>query len=231
MKLQKKAVVIHSGGMDSSICLALAIRTFSVENVLSLSFIYDQRHSSELEQAKKICQSWNVDHIILSIPCLKEITTNALTDTSLPIQCGNGEAPNTLVVGRNGLMAQLGAIHAHELGAHCIYMGIIGVEGNHSGYRDCSRAYMDLKQTLLRLDLDDHLFTIETPLVDMSKKKTLELAQEMGVLEFLLNETITCYEGLEKLGCQKCPACILRNEGIRQFSAENPSFKLPYPVT
>jgi len=228
--LKKQAIVIHSGGMDSSICLALAIKKFSVENVLSLSFTYEQRHSSELEQAKKICQAWGVDHVILAISCLKQITTNALTHKSIEITHVKGSPPNTLVMGRNGLMARLGGIHAQELGAQCIYMGIINVEGSHSGYRDCSRAYMDLMQKILRLDFDNENFTIETPLVAMSKKETMELALELGVLEYLLEESITCYEGIPHQGCQKCPACVLRNEGIRQFLAENPSFSMSYTV-
>lgn len=228
--LKKQTIVIHSGGMDSSICLALAIKKFSVENVLSLSFTYEQRHSTELEQAKKICRTWGVDHVILAIPCLKQITTNALTHNSIEISHEAGSPPNTLVMGRNGLMARLGAIHAQELEAESIYMGIINVEGSHSGYRDCSRAYMDLMQTILRIDLDNENFLIETPLVAMSKKETLMLAHELKVLDFLLEETITCYEGFPRQGCQKCPACRLRNEGIRQFLAENPSFTMKYAV-
>jgi 7-cyano-7-deazaguanine synthase len=219
--MKKKAVVIHSGGMDSSICLALALEAFRQENVLSLSFSYHQRHAPELVQAAKICQSWGVDHTILQIDCLHQITENALTNHTLPIKHLKGEAPNTLVVGRNGLMARLGAIHAHSLGANCVYMGVIEVDGSNAGYRDCSRAYMDLMQQILRLDLDDPSFEIRTPLVKMSKKQTLEEAARLKVLDFLLEETVTCYEGIPKKGCQKCPACLLRNEGIRQYFEEH----------
>lgn len=215
--MKKEAIVVHSGGMDSSICLALAIREFGAGNVLSLSFSYNQRHSNELVQAAKICRTWNVDHRILSIDCLTEITSNALTDSSQSIIHHQDSPPNTLVVGRNGLMARLGAIHAHHLGAHCIYMGVIEVEGSHSGYRDCSRHYMDLLQHILRIDLDDPSFSIRTPLVHLSKKETLELAQQLGHLEFLWEETVTCYNGLRREGCRTCPSCLLRNEGMRQF--------------
>ncbi len=220
--MKKKAVVIHSGGMDSSICLALAIKGFGAENVLSVSFSYSQRHSVELQQAAKICKQWKVDHVTLSINCLKEITTNALMDETQAIEHLPEEAPNTLVVGRNGLMARLGAIHAHHLGAHCIYMGIIEVEEANSGYRDCSRHYMDLMQEILRIDLDDVSFEIRTPLVKMTKKQTMELAYKEGILDYLLEETVSCYEGVRGWGCKTCPACKLRNEGIRQFIAEHP---------
>lgn len=226
--MKKKTVVIHSGGMDSSICLALAFREYSNKDVLSLSFSYNQRHSPELLQAKKICQDWNVDHVVLDIHCLKEITTNSLVDLKIAIEHIPGQAPNTLVVGRNGLMARLGAIHANHLGAHSIYMGVIGVEGSHSGYRDCSRMYMDLKQEILRLDFQDPSFEIRTPLVHLSKKDTMILASELGILPYLLKETITCYEGVREKGCELCPACKLRNEGIRQFLRDNPNFQMPY---
>lgn len=215
--MKKKALVIHSGGMDSSLCLALAVREFGCEDVLSLSFQYDQRHSTELEQAAFICRTWGVDHVVLSIDCLKKITTNALINKEIPIQHREGGAPNTLVVGRNGLMARLGAIHAHSLGAQIIYMGIIGVDGNFSGYRDCSRAYMDLVEQTLRIDLDDPQFTIRTPLVAMTKAETMALGDRLGVLDFLLENTVSCYEGLRKEGCGKCPACKLRSQGMREY--------------
>ncbi len=226
--LNKKAVVVHSGGMDSSLCLALAIEQFGASNVLSLSFTYGQRHSNELDQAKKICDHWKVDHHILNIDCLSKITSSALTDSSKKIEHKKNETPNTLVVGRNGLMARIAAIHANELGANCIYMGVIEVEEANSGYRDCSRKYMDVIQAALRVDFANDLFEIKTPLVYMTKKQTMELGYQMGELQYLLENTITCYEGLIGVGCQKCPACMLRNEGIREFMKTNDDFLFSY---
>ncbi len=209
--MSKKALVVHSGGMDSSICLALAIKEFGAPNILSLSFSYNQRHSSELVQAEKISRHFGVDHTIIPIDCLQKITENALTDHTQKI-----DSSTTLVVGRNGLMARLAAIYAHHLQASFIYMGVIEVEN--SGYRDCSREYMDMMECILRLDLDDPSFEIRTPLVKMTKCETLQVAQELGVLEYLLEETVTCYEGLRGRGCEKCPACELRNAGIKEFN-------------
>jgi 7-cyano-7-deazaguanine synthase len=226
----KKAVVIHSGGMDSSLCLALAIQEFGAKNVLSLSFHYNQRHTPELEQAAKICKDWNVDHVVLNIDCLQEITSSALMDQTISIQHVQGQTPNTLVVGRNGLMAHVGGIHANHLGAHCLYMGVMELEGSNSGYRDCSRSYMDLQEQILRIDLDDPYFEIRTPLVRMTKKETLELAYQLGILEYLLTHTITCYEGIPQKGCQTCPACLLRNRGLAEFALSHPAVSLPYSV-
>jgi 7-cyano-7-deazaguanine synthase len=226
--MKKKAIVVHSGGMDSSICLAAAVKEFGATNVLSLSFSYSQRHSVELERAKKIATQLAVDNIVIDINCLGEITQNALIGNTLPIVHTEGREPNTLVVGRNGLMARLAAIHADHLGAKCIYMGVIEVEAANSGYRDCSRKYMDMMQEILRLDLNNDSFELRTPISKMTKFETMKFANELGVLEFFLENTITCYQGVEKFGCGKCPACKLRNDGIKEFIQAYPSFDFSY---
>ena len=208
-----KAVVIHSGGMDSSICLALAIGEYGKDHVLSLSFSYGQRHQSELAAAKKIADNWGVAHEVIPLDFYRRLTRNALIDDTQAIARGN-----TLVVGRNGLLARLGAIFAHSHGAQVIYMGVMGLEEANSGYRDCTREYMDLQEKILRIDLDDPEFEIRTPLVAMTKVQTLAVAEDLGVLQQLLDWTITCYEGFSGKGCGVCPACMLRNEGVRQHS-------------
>ncbi len=226
--MKKKAVVVHSGGMDSSLCLALAVKEFGEKNVLSLSFSYNQRHSLELTRAAEISKHFSVDHVELDLSCLSLITESALIGNSKKIEHNSGGAPNTLVVGRNGLMARLASIHAHSLGAKCIYMGVMELEEANSGYRDCSRTYMDIIQTALRLDFNDPTFEIRTPIVKMNKKETMELGHKLGVLDYLLETTVTCYEGIEKEGCLKCPACKLRNNGLKIFSLEHPELKYSY---
>lgn len=226
--MKKKAVVVHSGGMDSSLCLALAVKEFGAENVLSLSFTYNQRHKIELRCARTISDHFKVDHVELNLDCLSQITESALIGNSQAIEHKEGETPNTIVVGRNGLMARLAAIHAHSLGANCIYMGVMELEAANSGYRDCSRAYMDVVQEALRMDFANPTFEIRTPLVMMNKKESMELGFNLRVLGFLLESTVTCYEGIEKAGCMKCPACKLRNSGLKIFSLEHPEFKYSY---
>lgn len=235
----KQAVVVHSGGMDSSICLALALQCYGADNVVSLSFSYGQRHSTELGCAEKICRCWGVDHVVHEIGVLAGLTANALICSDLPIEHPEGEPPNTLVLGRNGLMARLAAIYAHSRGASCIYMGVMEAEGANSGYRDCSRAYMDLKQQILRIDLGDEAFEIRTPLVSMDKCSSLELAQQLGVLEFLWDNTVSCYQGIAREGCRHCPACLLRNEGLARYNrilnlypaSCNPVILFPHKIT
>lgn len=116
--MRKKAIVIHSGGMDSSLCLHQAILDHGVDEVLSITFRYGQRHSTELEAAIEINKEWGVDHIFLDIECLGEITQNSLTRHDMEISHDAGKAPNSLVLGRNGLMVRLAAIHGESLGAH-----------------------------------------------------------------------------------------------------------------
>lgn len=227
-KLSKKAIVIHSGGMDSSLCLALAKEQLGAENILSMSFTYGQRHSAELEAAKKICQDWGIDHKVVNLDCLQEITSNALTDKAINIEHKTGEAPNTLVMGRNGLMARVAGIHAEHIGANEVYMGIIEVDGSNSGYRDCSRKYMDIIQAGLRFDIGSNSFEIKTPIVYMTKKQTMELGYQMGILHYLLDTTVTCYEGIAGYGCGECPACKLRNQGIKEFLVDHSDFTFSY---
>ncbi|MFP5459394.1 MAG: 7-cyano-7-deazaguanine synthase QueC [Bacteriovoracia bacterium] len=227
MALKKKAIVVHSGGMDSSLCLALAVKEFGASNVLALSFDYHQRHSIELTRAKMIAAHFGVDHAVLSITALHEITENSLT-RDVPITHAAGSAPNTLVAGRNGLMARLAGIHAHTLGAKCIYLGVMELEAANSGYRDCSRAYMDLIQEALRMDFADPTFEIRTPLVSLTKLQTMELGFGLGVLEYLLETTVTCYEGKPHEGCGVCPACKLRNDGVRAFVKAQPGVEFSW---
>ncbi len=226
--MKKKAVVVHSGGMDSSLCLALAVKEFGANQVLSLSFTYNQRHSTELTRAIEISKYFQVHHVELDLSCLSKITESALIGRDKKIEHKQGEAPNTLVVGRNGLMARIAGIHAQSLGAQCIYLGVMELESANSGYRDCSRGYMDLIQQALRIDFADQAFEIRTPLISMTKNETMELGYKLGVLEYLVETSISCYEGLDKEGCLKCPACKLRNEGLQIFSLEHPDFKFSY---
>ena len=226
--MKKQTVVVHSGGMDSSLCLAIAAKSFGAHNVLSLSFTYNQRHSIELDRASEISSFFKVDHTEIDLSCLSKITESALIGNKQDIEHKSGEAPNTLVVGRNGLMARLASIHAQSLGAQSIFMGVMELEEANSGYRDCSRAYFDIIQSALRIDFADPKFEIKTPLVKLNKKESMEMGLELGVIEYLLEKTITCYEGIEKEGCLKCPACKLRNNGLKIFSLEYPEVKYSY---
>jgi 7-cyano-7-deazaguanine synthase len=225
-----KALVLHSGGMDSSICLLLACKKYGADQVVSVGFRYAQRHASELEAARYIANTYNVQRVEIEVPVLLGWETSSLVNKQLAITKSdeslvsdverlvtNPSMPNSFVPGRNGLFLMMAAPFAKSIGATCMYLGILEQEGANSGYPDCSRVYVDLVQKVIRADLQDETFDIETPLVSMSKRETLFLAKSLGELSFLLEHTVTCYEGIPKDGCQKCPACILRNKGITEF--------------
>lgn len=194
--------------MDSSICLKLAEERFGSNQVLSLTFSYGQRHKSEIEAAKTIASAFSIENHLIEIPYLSAITSNSLTDSSLPIE-------ESLVVGRNGLFARLAAIYAHKLGASSIYLGILELEN--SSYRDCSRDYMNKMEEILRIDLNNPDFEIVTPLVFLTKLETLKLAEKLGILPLLLKESVTCYEGKKGEGCKVCPSCVMRNKALDAY--------------
>jgi 7-cyano-7-deazaguanine synthase len=99
-------------------------------------------------------------------------------------------------------------------------LGIIEEDASFTGYRDCTRHYMDMKQEILRLDLADPAFEIRTPLVHLTKVETLQLSKRLGILDFLLKETISCYRGIAKTGCGDCPSCHIRNNALNLLNRE-----------
>lgn len=226
----KHAIVVLSGGMDSAICLALCIKNFGAKHTSAITFDYGQRHQSEKESAKIIAKYFGVDQITVELPFFSQLTTNALLDHDRSLNEFQEEfaLPNTLVIGRNGLFARVGAIYAHNVKASHLYLGVLGLEAANSGYLDCSRNYFDLMEQVLRIDLGTENFWIHTPLVDMTKKQTLELAYDLGSLKFILENSITCYDGIKDFGCGKCAACNLRNAGISEYLKSNPSFHFSY---
>ncbi len=210
--------MIFSGGMDSSICLALAKKKFGASKVLALTYMYGQRHQIEVKQSKKIAKYLGVDHKIMKLDFLGKVGVNALTNKKMKIKSGmHGSAPNTMVMGRNGLFAMVGSMVANEVGATSLWMGVMGLEGANSGYRDCSLVYIKLIENIIRIDIGNLRFNIYTPLINMTKKETMGVADKLGVLPYLLDHTVSCYEGIMKKGCGKCPACKLRNAGIKEY--------------
>jgi 7-cyano-7-deazaguanine synthase len=220
-----KTVVILSGGMDSAICLALAVKKFGAPSVIAITFDYGQRHRVELKQAKIITKFFKVMHKIVKINIFKQISTSSLLNKNLKIKRNKKGTPNSMVTGRNGLFAATGAMIAHEVGANSLWMGVMGLEAANSGYPDCSPHYMKLVEKIIRLDLQNPRFKVYTPLINETKKSSMTMANRLGVLNFLWHNTISCYEGKMGRGCEKCPACKLRNEGMDSFLSSS-NFKL-----
>lgn len=211
---KKIAVVVFSGGQDSTTCLLKALKEY--DEVHTISFFYGQNHWEELEKAKKICNDFNVSHKLVQVtPIFECLSGCALTHPEMDIKKGE-KYPNTFVDGRNHIFLSIAAIYAKQLGAHDIITGCC--ETDFSGYPDCRRVFIDSLQQTLSLAMD-YQFNIVTPLMYLNKKQTWALADELGYLDYVYNNTHTCYNGVEG-GCHECPACKLREQGYKEYMQE-----------
>ena len=212
-----KAVVVLSGGQDSATCLALALRKHGAENVAAITFAYGQRHAIETKFARRLAKRFGITaHKIVRLDFYKTLTNNSLLDPTMKIsQCkAVATPPNTVVEGRNAIFLQLAAVWAKTLGAAEIYTGVS--EADFSGYPDCRSAFIRAEEKAIRLALD-YPVRIVTPFMHMTKAEEWALAAKLGIFEVIRNETVTCYNGIPGDGCGKCPACKLRNRGLREY--------------
>jgi 7-cyano-7-deazaguanine synthase len=219
--MMSKALVIFSGGQDSTTCLYWAREKF--ESVHALTFDYGQRHSLELTSAAKIAQMAGVSHEVLSLghifAGLSPLTNNAFavehyeSADALP----DGLA-NTFVPGRNILFLSLAANRAYVLGADTVVIGV--AQQDYGGYPDCRLDFIERMQAAIGSGLDTP-FKITAPLMHMTKKETVELAATLpGCLEALAHST-TCYNG-DCPPCGSCNSCLLRAKGFAQAGVEDP---------
>lgn len=213
------AVVVFSGGQDSTTCLGWAIEKFN--RVVALSFNYGQKHSIELQQATKIAKDLGVEHYVMDVSLLNQLAPNALTRTDIEVVNGkdvkDGEEPNTVVRGRNGLFLWLASIYASTHGIENVVTGVTATD--YSGYIDCRNSFILSLNASINLGLDEKI-VLHTPLMWLDKTETWELSQECGVLETVIKDSHTCYQGdrTSLLGCGECPACHLRNRSLHKFA-------------
>jgi len=213
--LNRKAVVVFSGGQDSTTCLVWALKTF--EEVQAVTFHYQQRHAREVEVAARIARDFQVEYHILDLGLLNQLAPNALTRPEMEIRAGEGgDLPNTFVDGRNLLFLSFAAIFAKQRGYHHLVTGVS--QTDFSGYPDCRDVFVKSLNVTLSLAMD-YPFVIHTPLMWLSKQDTWKLADELGVFDYIRDKTLTCYNGIIGSGCGTCPACQLRNRGLREYLA------------
>ncbi|SUC10197.1 7-cyano-7-deazaguanine synthase [Pasteurella canis] len=208
----RKAVVIFSGGQDSTTCLIQAIQEYGVENVETITFQYGQRHTIELEKAQWIAQDLGIKQTLIDTSVIKAITQNALMDDNAKIE-QQGHTPNTFVDGRNALFLLYAAIYAKGQGIQDIITGVC--ETDFSGYPDCRDIFIKSMNVTLNLAMD-YQFNLKTPLMYLTKTQTWQLADELGALDYIRQHTHTCYIGVEQ-GCGECPSCILREKGLQEY--------------
>ena len=212
---QNKAIVVFSGGQDSTTCLFYAKKHF--KDVTLVTFNYGQRHDTEIEVAKKIAQEQNVEHHILDMSLLSQLTPNALTQHDLKIEDTEDDIPNTFVPARNLLFLSFAGALAYQIKAKHIITGVC--ETDFSGYPDCRDSFIKSMNVTLNLSMDRD-FVIHTPLMWLDKAQTWELADDLGVLNYIRENTLTCYNGIIGDGCGECPACQLRSRGLEKYLAK-----------
>jgi len=209
-----KALVVFSGGQDSTTCLFWALKEFDL--VEAVCYDYGQRHRIELEAARAIAEKANVPFTLLQMDLLKQITHNSLTNAEMDVDevKPDKQPPNTLVEGRNMLFLTYAAILAKGKDIPNLVTGV--GQADYSGYPDCRDEFIRSLNQTLNLSMD-YPFTIHTPLMWKTKQDIWALSDELGVFDLVRTKTVTCYNGIIGAGCGHCPACQLRKNGLEAY--------------
>ncbi|GMA64812.1 7-cyano-7-deazaguanine synthase QueC [Alicyclobacillus fastidiosus] len=217
----EKAVVILSGGLDSTTCMGLA-KEQGFE-LFPVTFDYGQRHNIELECATAVAKHYNVaDHRVVKLDFLRQIGGSALTDKDIEVpQDGvTDEIPVTYVPGRNLLFLSMAASYAEVIGASAIYIGVNALD--YSGYPDCRPEFIEaVQETIARgtkAGVEGRPIRIETPLLHWTKAEIIRHGMEIGVPYQL---TTSCYMG-EAVACGECDSCRLRLKGFAEAGYRDP---------
>jgi 7-cyano-7-deazaguanine synthase len=230
----RNALVMFSGGQDSTTCLAWALERF--DHVETVGFSYGQRHAAELDARPRIIERLRTDfprwrnrlgddhHLSLNV--LAEIGGSALTD-EIAIEMGENGLPTTFVPGRNLMFLTASASLGYRLGIADLVGGMCGTD--YSGYPDCRDGTMKAMQHALELGFARN-FAVHTPLMFIDKAGIWALAEQLGeekLISVIVEETVTCYRGISRLdpkhrhdwgyGCNDCPACALRASGYARY--------------
>lgn len=214
-----KAVVVFSGGQDSTTCLIQAQQQY--QQVHCITFDYAQRHQQEIAVAKKLTRRLAVTaHKIMDVRLLNELAISSLTRDNIPVPAFEPQTnglPSTFVPGRNILFMTLAAIYAYQVGADSVITGVC--ETDFSGYPDCRDEFIRSLNQAVTLGMARDI-RFETPLMWLNKAETWALADYWQHLDLVQNETLTCYNGIQGDGCGNCAACHLRLNGLQSYLAD-----------
>jgi 7-cyano-7-deazaguanine synthase len=211
----KKAVVVFSGGQDSTTCLVQALKEY--DEVHAITFDYGQRHKLEIEVAQALTEKLGIKaHKVMDVGLLNELAISSLTRDDIPVshELQENGLPNSFVPGRNILFLTLAGIYAYQIGGSAVITGVC--ETDFSGYPDCRNDFIRAMNSALVQGMDREL-EIVTPLMWLDKAETWALADRYDALELVRNETLTCYNGIIGDGCGDCPACELRANGLNHY--------------
>ena len=213
----KCAVVVFSGGQDSTTCLIQALKHY--DEVHCITFDYGQRHRVEIDVAQKLSKNLGATaHKILDVNLLNELAISSLTRDNIPVpnfkESESSELPSTFVPGRNILFLTLAAIYAYQVNAEAVITGVC--ETDFSGYPDCRDEFVKSLNHAVDLGLAKNI-RFETPLMWLDKAQTWALADFYGHLQTIREQTLTCYNGIQGDGCGECAACHLRSKGLNYY--------------
>jgi 7-cyano-7-deazaguanine synthase len=231
--MKNKAIVVFSGGQDSTTCLYWALNRY--KEVEAITFQYGQKHSIEIEQSKKILEKTGVKQIIVNLDqSLVFLAESALTTNGDVNQINKYGLPSSFVPGRNGIFLYNAYVYALKTDADSLITGVC--QTDYSGYPDCRRDFIDNLLEVMNIGVfgkKDSDLTIETPLMYLNKAETFKLAKDENCLEEIIELSHTCYNGQRlyqhewgwssEKGTEDdpfCPACQLRARGWEEFKKQ-----------
>lgn len=188
-----KALVILSGGQDSTTCLLMAINKYKRENVYAISFVYNNKYRRDIECAKQICKELNIKHEIYDIGVLHKITKS-----------NNFE-------GRNLVLISLATIYASTNGINNVICGLAG----NSSHPDCSTEFFENLKNTIKIAIGNNI-NIEAPFIKLEKSEIWKMADQLGYLGFVEDKTFSCWNRQDK-HCKKCLSCKMRFEGLSRY--------------
>ncbi|MEJ4042888.1 7-cyano-7-deazaguanine synthase QueC [Erwinia sp. SLM-02] len=212
----KRAVVVFSGGQDSTTCLIQALQQY--DEVHCVTFDYGQRHRAEIDVAQQLSVSLGARaHKVLDVTLLNELAVSSLTRDNIPVPTWDPTSsglPSTFVPGRNILFLTLAAIYAYQVEAEAVITGVC--ETDFSGYPDCRDEFVKALNHAVSLGMARDI-RFETPLMWLNKAETWALADYWQQLTLVREQTLTCYNGIQGDGCGECAACHLRANGLQEY--------------
>lgn len=221
--MRKKAVIVFSGGQDSTTCLIHALPRY--DEIHCITFDYGQRHRAEIDVARRIAKELGVTaHSVLDVKVLNDLTISSLTRDNIPVPSANSsgsDLPNTFVPGRNILFLTLASVYAYQIRAQTVITGVC--ETDFSGYPDCRDDFVKTLNEAINLGMEYEL-QLETPLMWLTKAEVWALANYHGQLDFVREHTLSCYNGIKASGCEECDACSLRSKGLDDFLKNKKKF-------
>ncbi|QKJ86179.1 7-cyano-7-deazaguanine synthase QueC [Paramixta manurensis] len=212
----RRAVVVFSGGQDSTTCLIQALQQY--DEVHCVTFDYGQRHRQEIEVARELSRQLGARaHKVLDVTLLNDLAVSSLTRDNIPVpgyDAATSGLPSTFVPGRNILFLTLASVYAYQVEAEAVITGVC--ETDFSGYPDCRDEFVKALNHAIELGMARNI-RFETPLMWLDKAETWALADYWQQLPLVRNQTLTCYNGIKGDGCGECAACHLRARGLQNY--------------